>query len=236
MIVPTEKGGRHRSGSLRARGASIFIAVLLTTGLIAPLVYLDRSSASRRPPLVTRFELLALAPLPPTPPRPAPPPSPSRPPPPSPAPMPPARRLASVSLPVAPAPIVDTPRLVPLTVATQPLTSGPASAGSSAAPTAPTAPVVVPPDPAVFSAVNAAPAYPVEARRKREQGTVTLSVEVDATGAVTSVRVGLSSGYRRLDEAALAAVRFWRFAPATRNGAAVAGRGIVVIPFVLTRR
>ena len=59
-----------------------------------------------------------------------------------------------------------------------------------------------------------APAYPSDARHAKEQGTVVLLIEVDATGKVSAVTVQESSGYRRLDQAAVEAVKqFWYFGP-----------------------
>jgi protein TonB len=60
------------------------------------------------------------------------------------------------------------------------------------------------------------PAYPVEARRSRLSGRGTLVGQVDIkTGYVTSVRMEKSTGYKILDDAALAAFRQWRFKPGT---------------------
>jgi protein TonB len=77
------------------------------------------------------------------------------------------------------------------------------------------------------------PVYPVAARRAREQGTVKLLVLVGPDGRVSDVMVSGSSGSKRLDEAALSAVKRWRWSPTKRAGAAVAVRGTVTIPFVL---
>ncbi len=60
-----------------------------------------------------------------------------------------------------------------------------------------------------------APSYPLESLWAREQGTVVLLISVDAAGKVVMVSVRESSGYRRLDAAAVAAVkRSWYFDPA----------------------
>ncbi len=60
-----------------------------------------------------------------------------------------------------------------------------------------------------------APGYPLESMRAREQGTVVLLIEVDGTGKVMTVSICESSGYRRLDAAAVAAVKqTWYFGPA----------------------
>lgn len=68
---------------------------------------------------------------------------------------------------------------------------------------------------------NANPAYPWQARLRGEQGTVLLSVLVDARGRVGELRVERSSGSRVLDEAAVAAVRRWTFEPGRRGAEAV---------------
>jgi TonB family protein len=62
------------------------------------------------------------------------------------------------------------------------------------------------------------PEYPSISRRKGERGTVTLLVEIRADGQVSAVSVNTSSGYKNLDEAALSAVRTWKYTPATTNG------------------
>ena len=80
---------------------------------------------------------------------------------------------------------------------------------------------------------NPAPVYPVFARRAREQGTVMLRVAVDAEGHVTGIQLQRSSGSDRLDDAALHAVKRWRFAPARLAGRAVAGVALVPINFQL---
>jgi len=53
------------------------------------------------------------------------------------------------------------------------------------------------------------------------EGTVTLRALVLATGDVRSVDVTGPSGSDVLDRAAADAVRAWRFAPATRDGAPI---------------
>ena len=62
------------------------------------------------------------------------------------------------------------------------------------------------------------PRYPVDCRRRREQGTVVLALTLGVDGAVQSISVARSSGFPRLDEAALGAVRSWRWAPVLRGG------------------
>jgi protein TonB len=80
------------------------------------------------------------------------------------------------------------------------------------------------------------PKYPYESRRLKEQGTVLLDVQLAANGAVERISVRNSSGFPRLDKAALEAVRRWRWSPTLRGGQPVAVRGVVEIPFALTAR
>jgi protein TonB len=81
---------------------------------------------------------------------------------------------------------------------------------------------------------NPAPRYPWISRQRGEQGRVIVTVTVSAKGHPREVGIKRSSGYRRLDEAAVAAVRKWRFVPAKRRGRAVAGRARVPVTFRLT--
>ena len=78
---------------------------------------------------------------------------------------------------------------------------------------------------------NPAPAYPSQSRRLKEEGTVLLLVRVSAQGTPLSVEVRNSSGFERLDEAGLQAVRQWRFVPAKRGNENVAASVLVPIQF-----
>jgi protein TonB len=60
--------------------------------------------------------------------------------------------------------------------------------------------------------------YPKESIIAKETGTPTITICVSATGAVDSVQVTRSSGFPRLDEAALGIGRDFRFKPAMRQG------------------
>ena len=68
------------------------------------------------------------------------------------------------------------------------------------------------------------PAYPRSARRKGHEGRVTVEILVAEDGSVSEAQVVSSSGHAELDSAALGAVRTAEFAPATEDGAGVAGR------------
>jgi len=56
-------------------------------------------------------------------------------------------------------------------------------------------------------------------------------VYIDTAGLPQDVQVGISSGFARLDEAALAAVRKARFKPYTENGQPAAGWAVVPANF-----
>ncbi len=81
---------------------------------------------------------------------------------------------------------------------------------------------------------NAPPRYPFLARRRGQEGRVVLRAQVTANGDPETVRVRQSSGFRLLDAAAVAAVKAWRFVPASRGGIPVAGSVEVPISFKLT--
>lgn len=66
--------------------------------------------------------------------------------------------------------------------------------------------------------VRTAPTYPRSARRLGETGKVLLRIELDESGRLVASDVARSSGFARLDEAALAAVKTWRCEPALRDG------------------
>ncbi|MFC4255993.1 TonB family protein [Altererythrobacter xixiisoli] len=80
------------------------------------------------------------------------------------------------------------------------------------------------------------PRYPTESRRKHEQGTVVLFLTLGTDGRVANISVSRSSGFARLDDAAMDAVKRWRWAPPTREGQPVIAQGVVEIPFQLQGR
>jgi TonB family protein len=86
---------------------------------------------------------------------------------------------------------------------------------------------------APLTAENRPPAYPLLARKRGWEGTVVLMVRVLEDGRVQSVKVHSSSSFKLLDEAALQAVRRWRFQPGTRGGRAAAMQVLVPVHFVL---
>lgn len=80
---------------------------------------------------------------------------------------------------------------------------------------------------------NPPPIYPRLARQRGWEGLVALRVRVSATGEVLEVWVEHSSGHGVLDQAALTAVKSWRFRPARDGVRAVAGVARVPIEFRL---
>ena len=75
--------------------------------------------------------------------------------------------------------------------------------------------------------------YPRLSRRRGEQGTVLLRVQVNPNGRAVAIQIKKSSGSKRLDNAARKIVRNSRFSPAKKNGIAVSNRIIVPIVFKL---
>lgn len=68
---------------------------------------------------------------------------------------------------------------------------------------------------------NQAPVYPKLSRKRKEQGTVLLLLLVDRYGQVAKIEIKQSSGFDRLDQAALQAVKKWQFSPAKQDGKAI---------------
>lgn len=131
------------------------------------------------------------------------------------------------------APVQPSQVLVPVSPAPSALpamTAAPVAAPTPApiAPVAPAAPApVLPAAPKLASAVVAAsarmdscakPRYPPASERLHEEGVVTLKFLISENGQVLSGAVEKSSGYKRLDDAALAALSLCKFRPATVDG------------------
>ena len=65
---------------------------------------------------------------------------------------------------------------------------------------------------------NPKPAYPSISRRLNEQGKTTVRVLIGADGQPQRAEISKSSGFSRLDDAALATVMRWRYVPGKRGG------------------
>jgi protein TonB len=75
------------------------------------------------------------------------------------------------------------------------------------------------------------PVYPEMAKQGRVQGTVSLSVVISSAGAVERAKVVRS--IPALDEAAISAVRQWKYSPTVVNGVAVPVTMVVHVNFAL---
>jgi periplasmic protein TonB len=78
------------------------------------------------------------------------------------------------------------------------------------------------------------PVYPSASRRGGEEGTVRLRVLVDERGRPRDVQLAQSSGFPRLDDAAMDAVRRWRFQAASDGTNAISAWTQVAVSFKLT--
>jgi protein TonB len=126
-----------------------------------------------------------------------------------------------------------------------PAAQAPTGVLAPAAPLPPiTAPVAATPAPAAPAKVelpssdadylqNPKPAYPAISRRLGEQGRVVVRVLIGVDGSAQRAEIRQSSGFERLDLAALATVQRWRYVPGKRGGVAEAMWFNVPINFVL---
>jgi protein TonB len=79
-----------------------------------------------------------------------------------------------------------------------------------------------PPRTDAFALSNPLPIYPPLSRRQGEEGRVLLNVYILENGQVGEVTIRQSSSFSRLDQAALVAVRQWRYTPAKQGGVPLA--------------
>ncbi len=151
-----------------------------------------------------------------------------------------------------PVPARDSMEVAPSTVATLPAIGepapGPASSASAASSTTvalpASAPVVAarPPGTSPEGITRTArpqggyqvrPTYPAAPRRLGIQGTTLLRVHVLADGRIGDVLVESSAGHPDLDQAAIGAIRGWRFEPARRGNEPVAMWVLLPVEFRL---
>ena len=66
--------------------------------------------------------------------------------------------------------------------------------------------------------------YPPISYDNAEEGTVTLLLAVQTDGSISDIRIARSSGYQRLDAAAVRSLRQAKFQPATCHGKPIAVR------------
>lgn len=224
VVAERQHGARYGEGqrfSPAAIGATVLVHVALAAGLLAMGVQGVNEQRER----LTVVDLTLDAPPPP---------------PPSAPPVETALDM-QVPTPLTPVPVVQPP-VLPLAINPPVLPEAASPPVAQPAPQAAPAPAAAAPaPPAIVSATDldtriiagGPPSYPLESRRKREQGIVELLLIVGLDGRVETISVSRSSGFERLDKAALAAVRKWRWSPTMRDGSATKVRGTVEIPFVL---
>lgn len=216
-VAPGPRYGAARSPNWLAIGIILVIHALL----IAAILHVRHEAHHRAQAPLTVVNLMPPA---------APPPAAETPPPPNPA------KPAIVT----PAPVVQVPSPAQPQVASIPVAQPAAPRPAAAAPT-PAVAVAPPAPPSLIQGGDLSaemifgkpPRYPIESRRKHEQGTVVLSLTLGLDGAVESLTIARSSGSSRLDDAARDAVRKWRWRPMMQQGQPVKVKGIVEIPFVL---
>lgn len=114
----------------------------------------------------------------------------------------------------SPEPVVEQIESAPVAAAPAPMPTGPVTLSSELSVSCPT---LTPPE------------YPAISRRMGEEGKLVLRVELDESGRIDDAKVISSSGYERLDAAALTAVKSWQCNPSLRNGQPV--RAVALQPF-----
>ncbi len=178
------------------------------------------------------------------------PPTETRPPPQAAAPTSPPPVLAAPSVPATAPARLEPVKPEPVVHKTEPVRQGPTRAelpAPTAAPapaqaTLPTEiakPIPPPPLPVTQPRFNAdyldnpKPPYPSASRRMGEEGEVRLRVQVDPAGNAQQIEIYRSSGFPRLDQAALDTVKQWRFIPARQGEQPITAWIIVPIQFSL---
>ncbi len=204
------------------------VELVIPVQILAELIEAPQPVAVPTPP----------APPPPQPvPRQQPPkPSPQQAPRPAPAPAP-APVVPSTSAPPLAAPITLPPVTPPApTTATAP----PAAKLAAPAPAPALAPFALPSSPQIDLPSSSAdylnnppPPYPPLSKRMGEQGQVVVRARIEANGTASQAEIRTSSGFQRLDQAALQTVKRWRYVPGKRAGVPEAMWFNIPIRFVL---
>ncbi|MDP3265981.1 MAG: TonB family protein [Sulfuricurvum sp.] len=94
-------------------------------------------------------------------------------------------------------------------------------------------PVVLSGDLSVSCPVRTAPKYPRISLKMDEEGSVVVRVKLDKEGKIAEASVKSSSGYKRLDDAAISAVQTWKCHPAMRDNVAVEAYALQPFEFKL---
>ncbi len=121
----------------------------------------------------------------------------------------------------------------PVGVVAAPKALAPITAPVAASPAPVAAPKVELPSSDADYLQNPKPAYPAMSKRLGEQGKVVVRVLIGVDGVVQKAEIRQSSGFERLDQAALMTAQRWRYVPGKRGGVAEAMWFNVPINFVL---
>lgn len=224
-----------------SRNISIAVGVLLLH--LGALWALQTGLLRQMVDLVMPAEILVevMAPAAAAPPRVA---QPKQPNPAKPKPAPPAPAKVAVVAP-APAPVplavADTSPAPPSAIAPANVNVAAAGPSAAAAPAGPATTTVTAPPVAKVELPssdadylnNPKPPYPPLSKRLREQGKVLVRTFIGADGVPQKAEIKQSSGFDRLDQAALATALRWRYVPGKRAGVAEAMWFIVPFSFVL---
>jgi protein TonB len=133
----------------------------------------------------------------------------------------------------------DPPKKVLVAESTRP---SPTNAVTPPEPPAPAPPAADKDQAIILPDVNAAyldnprPPYPPLSRRNGEEGKVLLRVVINTSGLVDAIAIDRSSGFSRLDTAALETVRKWKFTPGRQGSRLVVASVIVPVSFSLVER
>jgi len=145
-----------------------------------------------------------------------------------------AESLPPTPIPVAiadPTPAINAPTSVVAPPTVLPSMLAPVAATST--PMAPPPPKVEQPSSDADYLQNPKPAYPAMSKRLGEQGKVVVRVLIGVDGVAQKAEIRHSSGFDRLDQAALTTAQRWRYVPGKRGGVPEAMWFNVPINFVL---
>ena len=199
-----------QTGLLR-RAVAVFVPVQVLSEIVEPPKPLEPPPPVLPPPPVVTKQLVVKKVVP--------------------TPAPPAQLQAIASPDPAPnAPTGVTTPPAPLPPITAPLAQ---TETPAAPPEAPARPRVELPSSDAEYLQNPKPPYPSLSRRLGEQGTVLIQVLIGIDGRAQKAEIKKSSGFERLDQAALTTVLKWRYVPGKRAGVAEAMWFTVPVAFAL---
>ena len=222
-LVPqlVDRDPRYGGTGARSRQRRVVVASLLAVHALG-VVGLLNASRLREVAVDAKPIFLAVvdAPAPVAPPKPLPPPTAKIPPPPQ-LTLP----LIAPEPPPSPSPLVAQAQVPPPPpAAVAPVEAPPAPAPSLARTIPPSAVQYITPPSPVYSRISA---------KMRESGKALIRVYIDEAGMPRNAQLATSTGFARLDDSALLAVRNCRFKPYLENGSAVAGWALIPIEFEL---